>query len=444
MSPTPPLFDVDDSQAQASYFAPPPLTTHLFATDQPGQALVFSHVEMPLIPVLVAMERQGILVNADYLHTLGARLERENAALTERIFAVAGQEFNLNSGQQLAQVLFDHLGLEPVRKTKTGYSTDAATLGKLKSQHEIIPLLLDYRHREKLRNTYVVPLPGLISPTTGRVHTSYNQAVASTGRLSSSSPNLQNIPIRTPLGQSIRRAFEAAPGMRLLSLDYSQIELRIMAHFSQDTQLCDDFAHDRDIHTATAQRIFKLSRSDLVTKQQRSIAKAINFAILYGAGPRNIAENANISFSDAKEFVERYFNHYPGIRCCMDGLKEQARQQGYASTLLGRRLALPDLTGGAAQFRAAAERVALNMPLQGTAADIMKLAMIAVFRWLQRQPADEAALLLQVHDELVLEVHQDRIAYYADAIKHEMESVVRLAVPLTVDVQVGENWAELE
>lgn len=404
---------------------------------------VFYELEMPLIPILMHMESRGFLIDKEYLGQLKDEVTQSLNELTECIYTEAGSTFNINSGKQLSKILFEHLGLKPVRRTKTGYSTDAKTLDKLQNQHPIVPLLLEYRHLDKLLNTYITPFPLLINTQTGRVHTSYNQAVTTTGRLSSSKPNLQNIPIRTSLGQKIRKAFIAQEGYALVAFDYSQIELRLMAHLAQDKNMLEDFAQGKDIHTTTAQRIFKVQQLEDVTKEQRGIAKAINFGAIYGAGARTIAQNAHVPTTEAKQFLEDYFTQYHAVRDYMEYLKEEARKTGYASTLFGRVLMLPDINSGHPQMKAAAERIAINMPLQGTAADIMKKAMIAVHDFVIQHTPD-LWIILQVHDELVLEIKEEMVHKYRPTIQNLMQDVVSLDVPLKVNVQVGKNWGEMQ
>ncbi|MEI6223063.1 MAG: DNA polymerase [bacterium] len=424
-------------------------TSSLFSEDdlqpvvcKPDLQGVFSKIEMPLVPVLMHMEMRGLIIDEGKLEVIAKEVAGILSTLEKNIYELAGQEFNINSSQQLADVLYTKLFLKATKKTKTGYSTDAGTLEKLKDQHPIISLLLEYRHYDKLLSTYILPLPTLINKSTGRVHTSFNQSVASTGRLSSSNPNFQNIPIRTEMGQRIRQAFVAAPGYTLLSFDYSQIELRLMAFLSQDAKMLDDFAHDRDIHAATAQRIFHLPTLDAVTSDQRRIAKAINFATMYGAGPRTLGENAGINFNDAKLFLQEYFAYYPAVKGYATGLKELAHKNGYATTLFGRVLHLPDISSSLPQMRAAAERVAVNMPLQGTAADIMKLAMIAVHAFVETLVPD-VYIILQVHDELVLEVREEKVGEIALKVRELMEKVEGVAVRLKVDGKVGKTWGEM-
>lgn len=404
---------------------------------------VFSTIEMPLLPVLMHMEQRGILIDPQHLNHLAQEVEKKQATIEQQIYQQAGQRFNINSGQQLAGILFEKLGLKPVKKTKTNFSTDAQTLSRLHDKHPIIKNIELYRHYEKLLSTYIIPLPCMVNPSTGRVHTSYNQAVTTTGRLSSSDPNLQNIPTRTPLGQQIRHAFCAAPGFLLISLDYSQIELRLAAHFSRDPSMLADFKEGKDIHAATALRIFKLTSLQDVTQSQRRIAKAINFATIYGAGPRKLAENAHITVPEAKQFMDEYFHSYATLHSYRERLIQQAVEKGYAETFFGRTLFIPDINSNLPQYRAAAERLAINMPLQGTAADIMKKAMIAVFNLVNTYIPD-VWMILQVHDELVLEVKTSMVSELVPQIKTLMEQVVSFEVELLVDVKQGLTWGSLQ
>uniref|UniRef100_UPI004056D82D DNA polymerase I n=1 Tax=Candidatus Electrothrix sp. TaxID=2170559 RepID=UPI004056D82D len=396
---------------------------------------LFSEVEGALIPVLAAMEETGILLDKEVLQGLtkefGARMDE----LEQEIYALAGHAFNINSSQQLAEVLFDELGLPKGRKTKTGYSTDVKVLEKLSHKHELPARILRFRNLAKLKSTYVDKLQTHISPVTGRVHSSFNQWGTATGRLSSSNPNLQNIPIRTEEGRRIRSAFIAPPGSLLLSADYSQIDLRVLAHYSQDQALLEAFRGQGDIHSQTAAEIFQVA-PQLLTGEMRRVAKSINFGIVYGMSAFGLSAQLGISRKDAQTFIDRYFVHYPGIQQFMDDIMDQARADGYVTTLLGRRRQLPEINVSNRNRRQFAERMAINTPIQGTASDIIKLAMIKVHEELLAQKA-QAKLLLQIHDELVLEVPEDEQESVAAMVKATMESVMKLDVPLKVNTEVG-------
>ena len=404
---------------------------------------VFEGIEQPLVSILYEMERDGVELNKKTLATMSKEFEGELNKLTKKIHKLAGSEFNVNSPSQLADVLFQDLELptKGIKKTKTGYSTAASELEKLAGEHEIVPLIGDYRELAKLKSTYIDALPELVE-SDGRIHTSFNQTVTATGRLSSSDPNLQNIPIRTDLGREIRRAFVAPKGSRLVALDYSQIELRLVAAFSEDEVMLDVFKKGGDIHRTTAAKVFGVAE-DKVTKKQRRAAKAVNFGIIYGMGPRALSRNIDVSFTEAKEFIARYFEIFPTVKEYLDSSLEMARDKGYAETVFGRRRELPELTSGVQMVRASAERMAVNMPLQGSGADIIKKAMIEADAWLADSNLD-AKMILQVHDELVFEVKDKDVNRVAKAMKEIMEGVVDLAVPLTVDVEVGQNWKDLK
>jgi DNA polymerase-1 len=363
------------------------------------------------------------------------------ADLERRAHAVAGRPFNLESPKQLQEVLFGELGLPVKRKTPSGQpSTAEDVLEELAEEFELPRVIMDYRALAKLRSTYTDRLPEQVNPRTGRVHTSYHQAVAATGRLSSTDPNLQNIPIRTREGRRIRQAFIAPPGHVLIAADYSQIELRIMAHLSGDAGLLEAFAADRDIHQATAAEVFGVGAPDQVTSDQRRIAKVINFGLMYGMSAFGLARNLGIERGAAQQYVEQYFRRYPGVKQYMDATREMAREQGYVETVFGRRLYLPDIRSRNAAIRQYAERSAINAPMQGTAADIIKRAMIEVHRWLSGVP--HARLMMQVHDELVLEVAEDRIDEVAHHLRAHMTTAAELRVPLKVEIGIGRNWDE--
>ncbi len=407
---------------------------------------LFDTIEMPLVAVLAKMEELGISLDNNYLGKLGKKLHSKITALEKEIFEQAGQEFNINSPQQMREILFEKLELSTVGvgKTKTGLSTAADELEKLKDQHQIVKSILEYRELTKLTSTYVDALPKLINAKTKRIHTSFNQTVAATGRLSSSEPNLQNIPVKGEWGQAVRKAFVAAPGYKLVGLDYSQIELRLAAHFSGDERMVKAFIENEDIHTATAAAINEVELGQ-VTKQMRREAKATNFGILYGQGPHGLSQAADITFWQAKEFIDHYFEAYPGVKKWMDQAIEEARRAGFSETLFGRKRNLPEINSSIMQVRKAAERMAINTPLQGTAADMIKVAMIQVHELLQKKyPAGEVRLLLQVHDELLFEIKRDMIDQSVPELKKIMENVLQLKVPVIVESKMGESWGDLE
>ncbi len=396
-------------------------------------------LEMPLVPVLTRMELSGIRIDTDFFRAMRSKLKGELDLIQEDIFKLAGGEFNVNSTPQLRQVLFEKLGLPVLKRTKTGASTDASVLEELAVEgHELPRLLLDYREMEKLRSTYVEALPQLVNPRTGRIHTSFNQTVAATGRLSSSEPNLQNIPIRTPLGREIRKGFVADPGYLFLSVDYSQIELRILAHFSGDDAFVRAFTQGVDVHRQTASVIFDVP-VESVTPEMRAQAKTVNFATLYGQGAFSLARQLGITRDAARAFIETYFERFAGVRAYLDEQVEKARTLGYVETLLGRRRYVPELEARNWSVRQFGERVAQNTPIQGTAADLIKRAMIDVQAALDEGPSS-ARLLLQVHDELLVEVPEDDIDEIRQVVVGRMEGAMRLNVPLVADFGVGSSW----
>jgi DNA polymerase-1 len=401
---------------------------------------LFEELEMPLLPVLARMERNGFLLDVPHLEALSREMERHIDALVAEIHALAGEEFNVASPKQLQVILFDKLGLKPTKRTKTGFSTDEDVLEKLAHQHPLPEKILALRQYLKLKGTYVDALPALVDPETGRVHTSLNQTVAATGRLSSTDPNLQNIPIRTEEGRRIRRAFICPEGTRLVAADYSQIELRILAHLAQDPALIAAFEEGDDIHRRTAAHVFGLAE-DLVTPDMRRAAKAINFGIIYGMGAYSLAQDLGVSQKDAKDVIDRYFATYAGVRAWIDGIQAEAVKMGYVTTLFGRRRAVPEIQSENAQTRAAGERLATNSVIQGTAADIIKRAMIRIDRRLTDE-ARPARMLLQVHDELIFEVDAGAVGPVSEMVRQEMEGAADLRVPLTVDLGVGANWDE--
>jgi DNA polymerase-1 len=403
---------------------------------------VFTDLEMPLIPVLVAIERAGIRIDGPALAAQSHHVERELAARSAQIFEMAGEEFNIGSPQQLSRILFDKLQLPALKrnvKTKTA-STAVEVLEELALAHDLPRLILEWRALSKLKGTYIDALPQLLHPETGRVHTCFNQAVAATGRLSSSDPNLQNIPIRTELGRQIRRAFVAEPGHVLISADYSQIELRVLAHLSGDEALIEAFTRGEDIHDRTALKVFGTG-SGLGEHELRRRAKIINYALLYGKTAFTLAKDIGVTQAAAQEFINAYFAGFPSVRAFIDDLLATARATGVVKTMFGRRRLAPDLTSRNGQIRAAAERAAVNLPIQGSAADILKRAMIDVHAALEGHPG-RARMILTVHDELLFEAPREAADEAAALVREKMESAVQLKVPLTVDVGIGENWKE--
>jgi DNA polymerase I len=407
---------------------------------------LFQRVEIPLITVLKEMEQAGVCLDVPLLRHMSQEMDRQLLALTQEIYDLAGERFNINSTQQLGRLLFEKLeiqkaqGIKRVRRTKTGYSTDVAALEQFKD-HPLVGKMLEYRQLAKLKSTYVDALPQLVNPQTGRVHTSYNQTVAATGRLSSSDPNLQNIPARTELGREIRKAFIAGSDDRcLLSADYSQIELRILAHLSQDATLIESFRLGEDVHRRTAAKIFGVP-SEQVTPVQRARAKTINFGVIYGMGPMRLAREIDISLEEAKRFIEAYFATYPGVHRYTVESVDKARERGYATTLLGRRRYLPELFSDNQGMRVAAEYMAVNTPVQGSSADLIKMAMINIRNRLRREQL-KAQMLLQVHDELVFEVPSAELDAVKPLVVEEMERAVQLDVPVKADVGAGRNWFE--
>lgn len=407
-----------------------------------GQRLLYEQVEIPLVPILSNMERNGVKVDALMLNKQSRELEQRLNELVEQSYQVAGQVFNLASPKQIQAIFFDKLGLPILRKTPKGQASTAEDVLEELAElgHELPALILEHRGLSKLKSTYTDRLPEQINARTGRVHTSYHQAVAATGRLSSTEPNLQNIPIRTAEGRRIRQAFIAEQGCKLLAADYSQIELRIMAHLSADKSLLDAFAKGLDVHRATAAEVFGVSL-EAVTHDQRRAAKAINFGLIYGMSAFGLARQLNVDRRDAQAYVDLYFARYPGVKAYMENTREQARAQGYVETLFGRRLFLPDIQSRNAATRQYAERTAINAPMQGSAADIIKKAMIAVAAWLQTSQL-KTKMILQVHDELVFEVPLDELALVQPIITEIMTTAVSLAVPLLVETGIGDNWDE--
>jgi DNA polymerase-1 len=405
----------------------------------PSLAKVLREIEIPLIPVLARMEQRGVLIDGKLLAVQSREMAQQMRALEEQVYAEAGQPFNLDSPKQLQEILFEKLQLPVIRKTPKGQpSTAEDVLQELAHDYALPKLILEYRSLSKLRSTYTDRLPEQINPDTGRVHTSYHQAVAATGRLSSSGPNLQNIPIRTELGRRIRKAFIAPPGQLILAADYSQIELRIMAHLSADKGLLKAFRDGVDVHRATAGEVFGTDYQK-VSAEQRRAAKAINFGLMYGMSAYGLSRQLNIERGEAQEYMDTYFARYPGVRQYMDRTRELAREQGYVETLFGRRLYLSEINASNGQRRQAAERAAINAPMQGTAADIIKRAMITVDAWLQKSYPD-TQLVMQVHDELVLEVPEGQLEAVRDGVRERMSGAAELDVPLVVDTGSGADW----
>ncbi len=403
---------------------------------------LMERVETPLIPVLARMELSGILIDPDFLRQMGADLEEQLSALVSDIYEAVGHQFNVNSTKQLGEVLYDQLKLPPARKTKTGYSVDAESLEALRGSHPAVDNLLEYRQLAKLKSTYVDGLLELMDPKTHRIHTSFNQTIASTGRLSSSNPNLQNIPVRTEVGRRIRRAFIADPGFQLLTADYSQIELRILAHITGEPSLVAAFEDDEDIHAATAAQLFRIPLRQ-VTPDQRRLAKTVNFAVLYGQSAFGLARVTGMTNSEAAEFIRNYEKTFPRVHQYVEETLFQARTQGYVQTLLGRKRYLPDMAGLQAAQRQAAEREAINMPIQGTNADMIKIAMIHLDDAL-RSRGSRTRMILQVHDELVLETPDEELTPISALVRSCMVEALTLRVPIKVEMKVGRNWYDVQ
>jgi len=404
---------------------------------------LYTEIELPLVPVLARMEEHGMVVDRDYLESMSRELAQRLQALEVAIYKEAGHAFNINSTKQLGVVLFDELGLPGARRTKTGFSTDAGVIEGLKDRHPIAALLLEYRQIDKLKSTYLDALPALINPKTGRVHTSFNQTGTNTGRLSSSDPNLQNIPVRTELGRAVRAAFIAPEGHLLLGCDYSQVELRLLAHLSRDPELMGAFHRGEDVHASTAAAIFGVPLGE-VTSAQRAMAKTINFGLMYGMSDYGLAARTDLSVPEAHEFIETYFTRFRRVKEYLEETIRRARQDGYVETLLGRRRYFPELRSrSSANNVRGAERAAVNMPIQGSAADIIKLAMIELDRRL-REGGLASRMVLQVHDELVLEVPEAEIECCQGMVVETMEKAYALDVPLKVEAATGKNWMEMK
>ena len=403
-----------------------------------GVDRLFYEVETPLLSVLSTMEAIGVLVDPDVLLIISKEIDVQMKGMEERIYAHAGRSFNINSPKQLGEILFVDLNLPMVKKTKTGFSTDSAVLEALAPRHELPAIILDWRTLTKLKNTYVDTLPTMIDPTTGRVHTRFNQAVTATGRISSSEPNLQNIPIRSDMGRRIRSAFKAPKGFSILSADYSQIELRILAHITKDATLMESFEKGIDIHTRTASEVFGLPLAE-VTENLRRQAKTINFGIIYGMGPHKLALELGIRRDVAKRYIDNYLAKYPGVKGYMEGIARSAGQDGFVTTIMGRRRSIPEISSNNFNERESARRIAINTPIQGSAADIIKMAMVKIHEHMKKM---ESRMIIQVHDELVFEVADDEIETVREMVKYEMENAYPLLVPVRVDIGVGETWAK--
>ena len=412
--------------------------------DNLGLNPLLEDLEMPLVPVLVTMQSHGIKVDAGALHEMSRDLNQQMQQVEQALYDSIGHTVNINSPQQLSDLLFRELGLPRTKRTKTGYSTDANSLEGLKGQHPVVDSILEYRQLSKLKSTYVDALPEMINPRTGRIHTSYNQTGSATGRISSSDPNLQNIPIRTELGRQVRKAFVAqdSTDWLLFSADYSQIELRVLAHLSQDPGLLEAFRRGEDIHASTASLMFEVSIND-VTSDMRRIAKVLNFGVIYGLSPHGIAQQTEFSRDEGARFIEDYFSKYPGIQEYLENVKARTRETQYVETVMGRRRFLPDINASNFNVRGAAERMTINMPIQGTAADIMKLAMIRVHRRLEEEKL-KSKMLLQVHDELVFEVPQEELEAIKEVVFDEMPAALELDVTLKVDAKWGPTWGDME
>jgi len=406
-------------------------------------ARLFYEVEMPLIEVLAVMEATGVALDIKFLNRLSDEVGGRLDSLIKKIYSLAGYEFNINSPKQLAQVLFVHLKLKPARKTKTGYSTDESVLRQLKDEHPLPQLLLEYRQLSKLKFTYIDVLPTLVNSNTHRVHTSFNQTATETGRLSSSNPNLQNIPIKTEIGQKIRGAF--VPSLAedfILSADYSQIELRILAHLSGDKNMIEAFRNNQDIHLRTASLLYGIDEKD-VNSAMREVAKRVNFGIIYGMSNFGLAKDLGISNDEAQTFIESYFQRYPRVKEFIDACKNQARKEGFVTTILGRRRYIPQINSKNQTLRLFSERQAINAPVQGSCADMIKLAMVNIQRLINQREL-KSRMILQVHDELVFEVDRQEKETFFNLVKYEMENVVKLCVPIKVDLKYGKNWLELK
>ena len=403
-----------------------------------GQEKLYQEVELPLVTVLAHLEINGFLVDDNQLKEFADKLGEKIDALTNEIYMLAGEEFNINSPKQLGVILFEKLELKPVKKTKTGYATNADVLEKLRDKHPIVNFIMEYRQLAKLKSTYCDGLTAVVNPNTHRIHSVFTQTVTVTGRLSSTEPNLQNIPTRTELGREIRKMFVAKDGYVLVDADYSQIELRVLAHIANDETMINAFRNNEDIHAVTASQVLGIPLED-VTKEQRSSAKAVNFGIVYGIGEFSLAQDLHISVKEAKAYIESYLEKYHGVRNYMESIKEQAKKDGYVKTMLNRIRYIPELKSPNYNIRQFGERVALNTPIQGTAADIIKLAMVRVDNRLINEGL-KSKLILQVHDELIVEAHKDEVDKVKQILSEEMQNAMELNVPLKVDMSTGHSW----
>ena len=403
---------------------------------------IYEKFEIPSMKTLIEIERNGVLIDASLLNQQSQKIGEELINIENKAFELAGQPFNLASPKQLREILFEKLQIKPLKKTPTGTpSTSEEVLQELAKDYPLPKILLEYRTLAKLKSTYTDKLPLMINQSTGRIHTSYNQAVAVTGRLASSDPNLQNIPIKSPEGRKIREAFIAKPDFSILSADYSQIELRILAHLSKDSGLIQAFKDNKDIHTITASEIFN-TKIEKITSEQRRYAKIINFGLIYGMGAFGLAKNLNITRGDAQNYIQEYFNKYPTVLQYMEESKQFAREHGYVETYFGRRLWLPEINSSNGLRKAGAERAAINAPMQGTAADLIKLAMIEVQQWIHANSNLKGQMIMQVHDELVFEVPNTEVDIFIKEIPQIMQNVAKLDIPLTVEINAGKNWEE--
>jgi DNA polymerase-1 len=416
----------------------------LFGQELENRSLtkLFNDVEMPLVPVLLRMERNGMAVDTTILGEMSRRLGEQVAVLEQKIYEEAKHEFNINSPAQLGKVLFDEMQLPTFRRGKSKYSTEASVIEELRPVHPIAGYVLEYRQLTKIKSTYIDTMPALVNPRTGRIHTSFNQTRTTTGRLSSSDPNMQNIPVRGELGGQVRQAFIAPPGDALLAGDYSQIDLRSLAHLSQDENLLQAFRGGADIHAATASLLYNVEPAQ-VTKDMRRLAKTVNFGVIYGMSDYGLEQATEFSREEASRFIKSYFEKYSGVRKYLDETKEKARRDGYVETLLGRRRYIPDINSANRQVREAAERMAINMPVQGTSADIIKVAMINLYREMEKREL-QSKMLLQVHDELVFEVPDAEMSTMRKLVPAIMESAIKLSVPVKVDTKVGNNWGDMK
>ncbi len=401
---------------------------------------LFHDIEMPLIEVLADMEMAGVKLDTPLMNKFSKKMEGELASIEQRIYFIAGEEFNINSPKQLQEILFDKIGLKPTKKTKTGYSTNIGVLEQLALVHELPKEIIEYRGLSKLKNTYVDALPKLVNPETGRLHTSFNQTITATGRLSSSEPNLQNIPIRSSWGKKIRSAFIADPDCLLLSSDYSQIELRIFAHLSGDRELVQVFKENGDVHTTTACGLFGVP-SEKVTEEMRRSAKTVNFGVIYGISPYGLSQQLGIPADEARYFIDTYFARFSGVKEYIDSLIQEGTEKGYVTTLFGRKRAIPELRSTNRNIKQFGERLATNTPVQGSAADIIKISMLNIWKRLRKEKL-KTRMLLQVHDELLFEVPEKEKSRAEKLVREEMEKAVTLSIPIIVDIGIGKNWAE--